>query len=511
MKPTNNRRQADVLLIHPPWFRLQGSNLIPFPAGPCHIAAVLEKAGISSLVWNGDYDFQPVMSMGGTNLINTRELVQAHTHYLTVLENLQHPIWSEVLSIIQIVQPKAIGISSYTASYKSACNLARVIKRAYPQLPVVLGGIHPTIAVDEILSATRLFDVLALGESEKNVVSLFSYLIEHGLRQEGLASIKGIAYWADQIVKTEPAEIEPTLDNIPFPARHLMIDVDQMPPAAHQAIYGFRGCPYQCIFCASFNLFGRKPRLRSAASIVREMRQVHRQFGTKYFYICDDLFLYDRQRVLEFCRLLGSARPRLYFSLQTRGEMMDSELLASLKKAGCQHIAVGVEVGDEEIRKKIKKGNTVEQMRKASTMIRAHGLRMSGFFMFGFPWETKEHMTKTLDLMEEIDPFIAFPYIVTPAYGTELNKIAQQMELIPHHLDLSSFSHTSPKMGLTQNIPEEEKEQLIDHILQRFSRHNKRNLRFDFFRRPLFYFYFVRDSGILKSPRTIFHYLKNLF
>jgi len=149
-------------------------------------------------------------------------------------------------------------------------------------------------------------------------------------------------------------------------------------------------------------------------------------------------------------------------------------------------------------------------MRNAAHLIRKHGLRMSGFFMFGFPWESKKEMLATADLMEELDPVVAFAYIVTPAPGTELLEIARSMDLVPPDLPLSSFAHTSPDMALTPHIPAEEKTEFLDSILERFSRHNRRSFLRDVLTRPHFYYVTLRDGGILTSPAFFARYLRML-
>jgi radical SAM superfamily enzyme YgiQ (UPF0313 family) len=215
-----------------------------------------------------------------------------------------------------------------------------------------------------------------------------------------------------------------------------------------------------------------------------------------------------RDRAMKFCSIMKEQELPIYYSIQARGETVDAELLRELKTTGCQHIAVGVEVGDEDIRKLIKKGNTVEDMRRAARLIREAGLRMVGFFMFGFPWETREQMLKTADLMEELDPCIAFPYIVTSAPGTELFDIAIDMGLISGAVDWSSFSHVSPEMGLTVKLEPKERKELIDDILSRFTRHNGNRLRWDWLKRPRFYFAAACDTGVFSSPLKIMQYVK---
>jgi len=505
-----NRRRAEVLLVHPPWMRLMGSNLIPFPTGPCHVAALLERAGVDALVWNGDYDHSPVASLGGTNILRSRELMEAHTRYLRRLEDPADAIWSEIDGVLEIVQPKVVGISAYSASFQSACRIAERVRLWAPDVPVVLGGLHGTIDPEGCLDACTDIDLVALGEVELSAEAIFRRLLDPGRKRE-FDDLPGVAFrrGAEKVRTPHPGRVD-DLDGLPLPARHRLIDLDEMPPMAHQAIYSYRGCPFGCIFCASHNMFGRTPRLRSAQSIVDEMEMVHKTYGTTYYYICDDLFLWDRNRVVDFCRLLEERRLPVSYSLQTRGEMLDESLLPGLKRSGAQHIAIGVEVGDEDVRKRIRKGNTVEDMREAGRKLRRHGLRMSGFFMFGFPWESRREMLATVELMEELDPIAAFAYIVTPAPGTELLSLAKEMHLIPEGLPLASFSHTSPRMALSSLVPEEEKEPLLNEILERFSRHNRKAFLRDLPKRPRFYLSTLRDAGILASPSSFFRYLKLL-
>jgi radical SAM superfamily enzyme YgiQ (UPF0313 family) len=388
--------------------------------------------------------------------------------------------------------------------------MARLIREEHPEIPIVLGGVHASIAPEACLEACDAFDVVVRGEAEKTSSRLFSALLNSG--HKDLASIRGLVFRKNgTLINTGDPEPVEDLDSLPFPARHLLVDLDKMPPHAFQSLYGFRGCPFKCIFCGSFNVFGRKPRMRSAQSMADEIEMVYKTYGTRYFYLCDDIFMLRRERAIEFCSIMEKKRLPVYYSVQARGEMLDPELLRWLKRTGCQHIAIGVEVGDEEIRKLIRKGNTVDQMRKAARLIREAGLRMVGFFMFGFPWETREHMLKTLHLMEELRPCIAFPYIVTPSPGTELLEIAQHMGLVGGQMDYASFHHESPKMGLTAKIPEAERKELIDFILERFTVHNKESLQWDLFRRPRFYWAAASDAGITSSFRVSLKYLTKTF
>lgn len=495
-----------ILLMQPPWFVLQNTSLVHYPVGPAYIAAALEKVGYDPIVWNVDYNPNYVSTIGGTNILNTDELTRNYNIYQKNLNDLSMPIWREVRSKIREFNSDIVGVSVYSATYKSALNLVQIIKDMNPNVITIFGGIHPTISTIEVASQHNV-DFVVIGEGEITIQELIRAIEV----KSDYSNIKGIAYKKNgKVVITPKREFIANLDDVGLPARHRIYKKEEFPPTAFQAIYGSRGCPFHCIFCGSFNLWGHKPRARSAESLTEEIEYTHKTFKTRYFYICDDVFFLDKERALDFCRILIDKRLKVMWSAQTRAEIIDDELLIMMKKSGGQHVAIGVETGDERIRKLIKKGNTLEQMRRATKLIHKHGLTLVGFFMFGFPWETKQEIEKTIDFMKEINPTFAFPYIVTPAPGTELSQIAHDMGLISFDLKLEDFYHESPVMCLSANIPDDERKGIINNVLKVFAEHNKKKLKLDVFRRPNYYFALAQDYSMFKSPKKILSYIKEL-
>ncbi|HHL39858.1 MAG TPA: radical SAM protein [Deltaproteobacteria bacterium] len=500
-----------ILLVNPPWYRLQGASLVHYPPGPCFVAGALEKAGYEPVVWNADFDPAVRSVIGGTNVLDTDELTQKHSIYQKNLNDLSAPVWREVASMIERFAPDVLGVSVYSATYKAALNVARIAKEVNPAVTTVFGGIHPTIATEEVASQ-RDVDFVVFGEGERTVVELVGALEARDGAGRDFSSIKGIAFkdGDGNVVRTERREYIEDLDAEVYPARHLIHDVESYPPTAFQGIYGSRGCPFKCIFCGSFNLWGYSVRTRSAETLVAEIEETHRRFGTRYFYLCDDIFFINRERARRFCELLIEKDLGVMWSAQTRAEMVTDELLALMKKAGGQHVAIGVETGDERIRKLIKKGNTLEQMRRAARLVHKHGLTLVGFFMFGFPWESREEIRRTVEFMKEINPTIAFPYIVTPAPGTELSQISHEMGLVGPDRELENFYHESPEMCLSVNIPEEERKGIIDETLKVFAEHNKKRFRLDVLKRPRFYYTLFHDFGFFRNPMQFVQVLRDV-
>ena len=496
-----------ILLMQPPWFRLQNTSLVHYPVGPAYIAAALEKIGYDSLVWNIDHVSSSVPTIGGTNLLDTDQLTENYNIYQKNLTDLSAPIWQEVRDMLEKFKPDIVGLSVYSAAYKSALNVASIVKDWDANVITILGGIHPTIDPYNV-ALNQTVDFVVRGEGEITIQELIKAIDT----KSDYGNIKGIAYKQNgKVILTPQREYISNLDDVGIPARHKIYEKDTFPPTAFQAIYGSRGCPFQCIFCGSFNLWGHKVRARSAENLVKEIEETHKIYKTKYFYICDDVFFITRERAIKFCNLLLDRKLGVYWSAQTRAEIIDDELLRLMKKSGGQHVAVGIETGDERIRELIKKGNTLDEVRNAAKLIRDHRLKLVGFFMFGFPWETKEEINRTINFLSEINPLFAFPYIVTPAPGTELAKLAQGMGLIDSNSRLEDFYHESPEMCLSANIPPNERKAVIDNVLKIIGKHNRKNFLKDLFNRPLFYYALLHDYGIFKNPFILHRYISAIF
>jgi radical SAM superfamily enzyme YgiQ (UPF0313 family) len=347
----------------------------------------------------------------------------------------------------------------------------------------------------------------AIRKEPEDTVAELARAIKSGTKD--FSSIKGLSWKSNgQIYHNEDRPPFQDLDNLPFPARHLMDGYEQMPPHTFQGIYGSRGCPYPCIFCGCHTSFGYKPRLRSAKNMVDEIEEVYKKFGTRYFYVCDDIFFIQKERAREFCHLLMERKLPVYWSAQTRAEMADDETLKLMKKAGGQHIAVGVEVGNPEIRKLIKKGNTVDDVRECARLIKKHGLYMVAFCIIGLPWEGQKEIEDTVNLVKEIDPYIVYPYMPTPAAGTELANI--MLEKNPDGLEeYRDRCHMDTSAVLAERMSPEEKQKVIEWAMSEFVKINKKSLLHDIIRRPGFYWALGHDMAFLKHPRNLFSYIRD--
>lgn len=485
-----------ILLISPPWYRIFGASSESSPLGLCYIAAVLEEYGYVVSVYNADYNarLQPTTASKTTS---------KYSEYLRILKDLEHPLWKEVKAKIAKQSPDIVGISVMTPKYGSALNVSRLVKEFDRDIPVVWGGVHPTILPDETIKNEDV-DIIVRAEGEYTFLDLIENL-------ERPNKVIGITYKENgKIIHNPNRPLIENLDELPFPARHLILEKGNYYPEAFGNIFASRGCPYNCIFCASYKVWTKKVRYRSPENVVDEIKEIKKRYKTKRFTFEDDSFTLNKKLVSDICNLLIKEKLNITWATETRANLVTSDLIKKMKSAGCEDITIGVESGDEGTLKKIKKGITIEQIKNASRILKENKIRFDAFFMIGFPWETKKEIDKTVSLMNELDPRVAVFSVVTPYPGTELYDICRSEGLIPENIDWSTFFHQSPDMYLTKNLTKEETSKIIEEVEKTFEMHNKEKWRELLLSDP---FYVIKRAikGKYYNPRDIWalfrHYI----
>ena len=217
------------------------------------------------------------------------------------------------------------------------------------------------------------------------------------------------------------------IDKIPFPARDLI--PYKKYTSNHFYTFGIpvrcksttmitsRGCPYRCTFCFK-GLSGSKWRARTPENIIEEMDHLRNNYGYNGFIFNDDTFVLNRDRVIEFCKMV---KQRCYFwYCNGRVNLMDEALLKTMGDSGCVGIAYGMESGNQPILDSIKKGITLEQISDAVRWTKEAGIHVTGYFILGLPAENKGTIEATLSFARKLNlDFYGFS-LATPLPGTEL-------------------------------------------------------------------------------------------
>jgi len=346
-------------------------------------------------------------------------------------------IESNFLESIRKNDISIIGFSCMTPHIMHASKMAKLVKDHFPKILTVIGGVHATAIPEQTLNEFPQFDGVILGEGEESLLELYQRWIE----SQKIENVLGIAFKQASIVIVNPTRpMIKDLDQIPFPDRNL---IDAKYYKKSHVSRGFsrkvmniaeiicsRGCPYNCIFCASKVIHSRKVRFRSAENIIAEMETLIKDHEIKHFSFLDDTITIRNEILKPVCEYMKLRK--VTFDCFTRVNDIDEEKITMMVASGCMKISFGIESGSPRILKLLKKGITLEQVEKAFNISKKAKLaNIEATFMIGsHPDETIEDIELTKKIIYKMKPDILGIFIAIPYPGTELNRILKERGLL---------------------------------------------------------------------------------
>ena len=360
------------------------------------------------------------------NLALLAAISERHGHEVTIMDGEAEQITLEDMAQRAVaLKPDMIGFTATSPFFHISKAVAEGIKCIAPQIPIAVGGPHITIMKEQALLAA--FDYAFIGEAEQ---SWPEFLSRYEKKQD-FSSIAGIIY-RDQgrVVSTgQPADIT-NLDVLPAPARHRL----NMPlyklgtlrgRLPFTSIQTMRGCPWKCIFCASEALKTTQMRVRSPRSVVDEIKQVVERFGTRHFYIVDDVMTLWKDHILEICDLIDQEGLKITFEGSTRANLVEDEVMARLVRSGLIRLSFGLETVDPEIRRTMKKQVPLEHYVRANGICNKYGVEALNSVMIGLPGETRDTVRATLRFLRNAREVKQANFAIAVPYpGTEFHELA---------------------------------------------------------------------------------------
>jgi len=310
-----------------------------------------------------------------------------HTPVVLDLNNYRRISWKTLCrTFVGHHAPGAVGISVMSLSFPFTKGLAETL-REYYRGPLILGGAHVTIHKAELFKESRLFDALVMGEGERSLPALLDRLEGRGPGEP--AEIPGVLFRVNGgFAGTQDFPLIEDLDSIPLPdfTAGGLIEMERYP------LLTSRGCPFHCIYCESAVLHKRKWRPRQPRRLIEELRHAKEKYRIRYFIIQDDNFSLKRDRAFEFLHLLLEERIDLpwFCTNGIRADTVTEELASLMRATGCQSVSLGVESLDPDVFNGLKKGETIEDIRRAVFALRNAGLTVNGLFIVGLPGDTAE-------------------------------------------------------------------------------------------------------------------------
>jgi anaerobic magnesium-protoporphyrin IX monomethyl ester cyclase len=361
-------------------------------------------------------------------------VLEANSYSVRILDlGVENQANATLLSTIERTRPNIVGITAVTPIVNLAANVARIVKRVRSDATVILGGAHASILPEDTLRDIPEVDIIVRGEGEQTIIQLVKAIND----KDNKSKILGLTYReGKEIRSTPPRPLIPDLDQLPFPAFHLlpMNKYRLHPPFGRQSpsvpIISSRGCPYRCIYCSK-SVYGRKLRTNTARYVVNEIEYLVEKYHAKEVKFYDDVFTIDRNRVIKICDGLKKRGIDIQWTSETRVNLVDKKLLETMRDSGCYMVEYGVESGSRQILNNLKKDITPEQVVRAFELTHNVGIQTVAYFMLGSPGDTPETIRKTIDFAKKLDPdFVTFS-ISTPYPGTELYDLVAKEGRLP--------------------------------------------------------------------------------
>ena len=381
---------------------------------------------------------------------------------------------SQLIDLIRDFSPAFVGFGGITSSYGSLKLLSSTIRKKFPNLPLIAGGV--ITSVSELLLTKAHINIVVHAEAE----TIFPSLLEHlgGIRS--LDDVPGISYLLDgRIIKTNlPPQVE-NMDDIPIPDYSLLNFRNYLSPAEKwleiyvphstnapnkeallKSLRGkflfpmitSRGCTHVCYFCYRH---ARGLRQHSPGYVIDHMKYLHDNYGVGLFQFNDELTTASRDWVMEFCDgLLKSSMDVRFIVLSARVDNVDEEMIVALKNAGCVMLNYGYETGSQTVMDQVRKGTTIEQAVTAGQLTLKHNILNIPEIIIGFPCETEETIYETISFLKKLNtipislnfpmPFpktMMWKYALTAKLITDEEKfILDYQEDIDFRINLTRYS-----------------------------------------------------------------------
>lgn len=351
-------------------------------------------------------------------------------HEIKILDlRISHSPDEELESVIKSFDPAVVGIGVMTIECKYGFIDAEKVKRIKPEVTVIFGGPHCSHEPRFILN-NEYVDLMVSGEGDLTIVELIRALEDGG----DVSNIPGIAYKKDgTYIRTAERPVIRNLDTLT--QEYDLIDLERyfnfqcsmdfFPVFRDRRFIPLmtsRGCPFKCTYC--HDIFDKSIQYRSPEVVVDEMEYLLKTYGIREFHIVDDVFNVNmkRAKIVLDAIIKRNLNVHISFPNGLRADFFDDELIDKMRRAGVYRMAIGIESGSQRIQDMIKKDLDIGILHGVIDKLTRARISVHGFFMLGFPTETRSEMEETIDFACNLGLTTANFSLVIPNPGTDLRQ-----------------------------------------------------------------------------------------
>lgn len=393
------------------------------------------------------------MTMPPLGIVSISGYLKLHGYNVKILDLFTENIKKKkFIEILHGFKPDMIGISAYTENFNAIIKLTVLIKSVQEDCIVVLGGAHVTFLPDEALACDSV-EYVSRGEGEMTFVELLECLNYKTLKMEEIA---GLSYKENgKIYHNRNRSYIEKIDCLPWSE---LDDEEIKKYNIKQLIITSRGCPGQCIYCASAALSGTRYRNRSAENVFSEIHYKYHKKGERYFAFLDDTFTANKKRLYKFCDYLQKAKMDIVWRCDSRTDILSEEMIDKLVTTGCKSIHIGIESGSQEVIKQINKHIDLNKSEKLLEYMYKKGVLVMCSFIIGHHCDTditiRETIKMAMRFRNNYDAVVGIS-INTPFPGTYLYNNMEKLGIQLEVTNWSSFDLVQAVFS-TKNITREE-------------------------------------------------------
>jgi radical SAM superfamily enzyme YgiQ (UPF0313 family) len=344
-----------------------------------------------------------------------------------------------------------VGISATSPQMKHGLFLSNEIKKQNPKCCIIFGGIHPSALPQDALENENI-DAVVVGEGERAITQII----------KTWSTLRA----SKKIVRKDYIE---NLDRIPFPDRFTIKQERNIRQAYSDngiriaSIFSSRGCPFQCRFCASSAVWGRKARYRSADNILEEFEKIIYDFKIDFVKFSDDTFALKKDLVREFCEKKIKHGNTVTWGCNVRADGISVDLLKLMRESGCREVWIGVESGSQKILTDMQKSITIEGIKRIFKLTKDLGFFRRAYMLLGLPRESMKDIKLSEELVDEIEPDAVGFTILAPFPGSSFYDYK-----LHRHIDWSCVDEYENRLTRTEYLTNEELHKEQNRLVKKY-------------------------------------------
>ena len=399
-------------------------------------------------------------------------------HEVEVLDGEAHGLGpDDIARAVRARRAEVVGFQYFSFQRDALETTLAAVRRSSPDIVTVAGGPHPSAVGAATLDEEPDLDFAVRGEGERGLVRLLDLLSSGGSDFE---SAPGLIFRREGRSHANPRHEEVDLDGLDFPATALL-DPRLYGKGVPQGLFTrrspvwslvtTRGCPYPCTFCSAAANGGKLIRRRSPAHVAAEVKELHETWGMREIHVWDDNFTFYRDHAMAVSAAIADLGLPVALSMPNgvRIDALDDEVLAAMRRAGFYSLGFGIESGSERVRRLMGKTFDDRLIKETLARVRSHGLQTVGFFILGYPGETRAEMEASVRFPDEVGLDFASYGNYTPLPGTPSWDELVQRGVIPTDYRVpmtSGRAGFAPEGMSTRELERIQRRAIVRHYLR---------------------------------------------